>query len=141
MRVFESSNNNTVAEKQHATSKKITGIVVTKVSIPPFLPPSLFPSLSLLLFLILPSFFKDNNIYVCDRAGEVWGYNLPSLSDTTNLLLGQITPFTSLALSSDEKRVVTSDKDDRIRISYVPEVSFCFVLFLLLKYFFLRSFI
>ncbi|CED82896.1 WD repeat protein WDR4 [Phaffia rhodozyma] len=86
-------------------------------------------------------FTKDNSILIGDKLGDAFRYPLhpkqdaetvearkkfdihadPALNPDATLILGHTSPITSLFLTPDEQYVVTSDRDEHIRISRYPQ--------------------
>jgi tRNA (guanine-N(7)-)-methyltransferase subunit TRM82 len=82
---------------------------------------------------------NDQTIVVSDKFGDVFSYPIQvihSSSETTvkqrelsshenpaggTLILGHTSLLTSLLLTSDEKYVITADRDEHIRVSWYPQ--------------------
>lgn len=60
-------------------------------------------------------------LLVADKAGEVWAYDVPTLKKTVKLLGHCASVLMDMAISSDCTKLVTADRDEKIRISNFPQ--------------------
>lgn len=60
---------------------------------------------------------------VSDKGGEVWGYALPSLARVCKVLGHTSSVITDMALSPGGDRIVTADRDEKIRLTSFPETA------------------
>ncbi|KAJ4455635.1 putative tRNA (guanine-N(7)-)-methyltransferase subunit TRM82 [Paratrimastix pyriformis] len=64
-----------------------------------------------------------------DKLGDVWGCNPTSLTHPFSYLLGHCSSVTQMVLSTDGQYLMTSEKDEKIRVSHFPQcfdiASFC----------------
>jgi hypothetical protein len=60
---------------------------------------------------------------VSEKGGEVWAYPLPSLSKEVKVLGHTSSVITDMTLSPDGSRIVTADRDEKIRLTTFPETS------------------
>ncbi|KAG4105760.1 WD40 repeat-like protein [Neocallimastix lanati (nom. inval.)] len=67
--------------------------------------------------------FEKNGkkILVADGFGDVYRYTVNSSIEEGELMLGHVSMLTDILLSSDEKYVLTSDRDEKIRITHYPK--------------------
>ena len=64
---------------------------------------------------------QSNFVLVSEKGGEVWACPLPSLSRSCKLIGHTSSVITDMVLSPDGKRIVTSDRDEKIRLTKFPE--------------------
>lgn len=66
--------------------------------------------------------FQDNTrLLAADRAGDVYGFVLNDDGTTTReLLLGHLSMLLDVVLSSCQKYLLSSDRDEKIRVSHYP---------------------
>lgn len=91
-------------------------------------------SQNLLLNKILPraaskvQFTPNNNIVVADKTGDVYLFSNKQ-SDNEVLLLGHLSMLLDILITQDEKYIITTDRDEKIRVSLFPNsyniVSYC----------------
>lgn len=60
---------------------------------------------------------------ISEKGGEVWAYPLPSLSKTVKLLGHTSSVITDMTISPDGSRIVTADRDEKIRLTSFPDTS------------------
>jgi WD40 repeat protein len=67
---------------------------------------------------------KESHIVaiVGDRAGDLWGFNIPELNKETLLGGHTASVITDIAYSSANNLILTSDRDEKIRYSSFPDV-------------------
>lgn len=59
-----------------------------------------------------------------DKVGEILVYPLPNINSQENLLLGHCASIiTSFTFSNDKRYIITSDRDEKIRISNFPKAN------------------
>ncbi|OUM68231.1 hypothetical protein PIROE2DRAFT_4109 [Piromyces sp. E2] len=67
--------------------------------------------------------FENNgrNVLVADGFGDVYRYSVDDSEENGKLMLGHVSMLTDILLSKDEKYVITSDRDEKIRITNYPK--------------------
>ena len=60
---------------------------------------------------------------VSDKGGEVWAYGLPSLSVVCKVLGHTSSVITDMTLAPQGNRIVTADRDEKIRLTAFPATS------------------
>ncbi|KAF7721160.1 WD repeat-containing protein 4 [Apophysomyces ossiformis] len=66
-------------------------------------------------------FSKDNQIVVADKFGDVYCHPLDESNDSKlSPIVGHVSMVTDMTLSTDEKFVITADRDEHIRVSQFP---------------------
>ena len=60
-------------------------------------------------------------ILIADKAGEVWASDLPKLNKTVKLLGHCASVLMDMTINSDCNKLVTADRDEKIRISNFPQ--------------------
>jgi tRNA (guanine-N(7)-)-methyltransferase subunit TRM82 len=59
-------------------------------------------------------------LYLGDRAGDLYSYEVATLDDP-KLLVGHVSILTDFFFSKDEKLLITSDRDEKIRVNFFPD--------------------
>jgi len=66
-----------------------------------------------------------DTVLIADKSGDVYKYNLASSDppadekDGSELILGHLSMLLDLRVTSDDKYILTSDRDEKIRVSYL----------------------
>ncbi|XP_028399583.1 tRNA (guanine-N(7)-)-methyltransferase non-catalytic subunit wdr4-like [Dendronephthya gigantea] len=74
---------------------------------------------------------KEDCIVISDKAGDVYSYNISEENGLSNesLLLGHVSIILDMAISRDDRYILTADRDEKIRVSHFPNSynieSFC----------------
>lgn len=72
-------------------------------------------------------FTPDNNLLLADKTGDVMLYKVKE--ETSEVLLGHLSMLLDVKLSECGKYIITSDRDEKIRVSHFPNAyniqSFC----------------
>ncbi|KAM8820411.1 tRNA (guanine-N(7)-)-methyltransferase non-catalytic subunit WDR4 [Eudromia elegans] len=71
----------------------------------------------------------ENKILVADKSGDVYSYSITEPQAEGKLELGHLSLLTDVALSPDDQYILTSDRDEKIRVSLARAphniVSYC----------------
>lgn len=74
-------------------------------------------------------FTPRNDIIVADKTGDAYLFSTENPSRTGELLLGHLSMLLDVLVTSNEKCIITTDRDEKIRISMYPNsyniVSYC----------------
>ncbi|ORX57704.1 WD40 repeat-like protein [Piromyces finnis] len=76
--------------------------------------------------------FENNgkNVLVADGFGDVYRYSIIDSEENGKLMMGHVSMLTDILLSRDEKYILTSDRDEKIRVTKYPKTyiikNFCF---------------
>ncbi|ORY73041.1 tricorn protease domain 2-containing protein [Neocallimastix californiae] len=67
--------------------------------------------------------FEKNGkrILIADGFGDVYRYTVDNSVEEGELMLGHVSMLTDILLSNDEKYVLTSDRDEKIRVTHYPK--------------------
>ncbi|XP_043928165.1 tRNA (guanine-N(7)-)-methyltransferase non-catalytic subunit WDR4 [Protopterus annectens] len=72
---------------------------------------------------------SEDQVIVADKSGDVYSFSLLEPNKAGELLLGHLSMLLDVTLSPDDKYIVTSDRDEKIRITFfnAPHIiqSFC----------------
>ncbi|XP_060573965.1 tRNA (guanine-N(7)-)-methyltransferase non-catalytic subunit wdr4-like isoform X2 [Ruditapes philippinarum] len=63
---------------------------------------------------------NEKEVVVADRTGDVYKFSLIDTSASGELILGHLSLILDIAMSSDDKYIITCDRDEKIRISHYP---------------------
>ncbi|XP_054006830.1 tRNA (guanine-N(7)-)-methyltransferase non-catalytic subunit wdr4 [Hylaeus anthracinus] len=73
-------------------------------------------------------FTRSNDIVVADKAGDAYLF-FSNKSDDEVLLLGHLSMLLDVLITEDEKYIITTDRDEKIRVSMLPNsyniLSYC----------------
>ncbi|KAJ3335845.1 WD repeat-containing protein 4 [Kappamyces sp. JEL0680] len=61
-------------------------------------------------------------LFLGDRAGDLYAFSIATGLGDPKLLLGAVSILTDFVFTSDEKFLITSDRDEKIRINHYPQV-------------------
>lgn len=74
-------------------------------------------------------FAPNNDIVVADKAGDAYLFRTGKPNDEGILLLGHLSMLLDILITDDEKYVITTDRDEKIRVSMYPNsyniLSYC----------------
>lgn len=74
-------------------------------------------------------FLSNGNLLVADKTGDVYLYDFEIDKSETSIILGHLSMILDVITTHDDKYVITSDRDEKIRVSHFPNsyniVSFC----------------
>ncbi|XP_014220936.1 tRNA (guanine-N(7)-)-methyltransferase non-catalytic subunit wdr4 [Trichogramma pretiosum] len=74
-------------------------------------------------------FLPNNDIVVADKSGDVYLFSTSSPSQNGHLLFGHLSMLLDIAVTNDQKYIISADRDEKIRISMYPNcyniVSYC----------------
>jgi tRNA (guanine-N(7)-)-methyltransferase subunit TRM82 len=59
---------------------------------------------------------------ISDKAGEVWAIDMPFLRNKVKLLGHTASVITDMKLTANSNYLITSDRDEKIRITNFPQV-------------------
>ncbi|XP_033118587.1 tRNA (guanine-N(7)-)-methyltransferase non-catalytic subunit wdr4-like isoform X1 [Anneissia japonica] len=62
----------------------------------------------------------EDCVYVGDKSGDVYRFSVKNEEDEGTLVLGHVSMLLDLAISPDDKYIVTADRDEKIRVSHLP---------------------
>lgn len=65
-------------------------------------------------------FTKSNDIVVADKSGDAYLFSTTKPLEKGTLLLGHLSMLLDILVTSDEKYVITADRDEKIRVSKFP---------------------
>ncbi|XP_070564889.1 tRNA (guanine-N(7)-)-methyltransferase non-catalytic subunit wdr4-like isoform X2 [Ptychodera flava] len=63
---------------------------------------------------------KEDSILVADKAGDVYNFSVTEPEKPGELVLGHLSMLLDLAVSRDDKLIITADRDEKIRVSLNP---------------------
>ncbi|XP_072045029.1 tRNA (guanine-N(7)-)-methyltransferase non-catalytic subunit wdr4-like isoform X2 [Amphiura filiformis] len=63
---------------------------------------------------------KEDTIYVGDKSGDVYSYSLNNQTEDGVLLVGHISMLLDVVVSQDDRFIMTADRDEKIRVSCLP---------------------
>lgn len=64
---------------------------------------------------------NESLLLIADKTGDVYKLALDDLeTNEVKLLMGHLSMLTDLKLTDDEKFLITSDRDEKVRVSYWP---------------------
>ena len=74
-------------------------------------------------------FTPSNDIVVADKAGDVYLHDSNNSNDNGTLLLGHLSMLLDVLVTEDKKYIITTDRDEKIRVSVFPNsyniLSYC----------------
>ncbi|XP_029156694.1 tRNA (guanine-N(7)-)-methyltransferase non-catalytic subunit WDR4 [Nylanderia fulva] len=74
-------------------------------------------------------FSSNNDIVVADKAGDAYLFSTSSPADTGALILGHLSMLLDVLITEDRKCILTTDRDEKIRVSMFPNcyniMSYC----------------
>ncbi|KAK2578047.1 hypothetical protein KPH14_008464 [Odynerus spinipes] len=74
-------------------------------------------------------FSPSNDIVVADKAGDAYLFSITSSIENGSLLLGHLSMLLDILITDDGKYILTTDRDEKIRVSMFPHsyniVSYC----------------
>nr|CAH0104345.1 unnamed protein product [Daphnia galeata] len=62
----------------------------------------------------------SSQLLVADKAGDCFSYSLDVPNNTGKLILGHLSMLLDVVVSSDNKFIITSERDEKIRVSCLP---------------------
>jgi tRNA (guanine-N(7)-)-methyltransferase subunit TRM82 len=63
----------------------------------------------------------ETSLLISDKTGDVYTLNMRDLENSqVKILMGHLSVLTDMKLTSDEKYFITSDRDEKIRVSHYP---------------------
>ncbi|XP_033219727.1 tRNA (guanine-N(7)-)-methyltransferase non-catalytic subunit wdr4 isoform X1 [Belonocnema kinseyi] len=65
-------------------------------------------------------FTKNNDIVVADKSGDAYLFSTSKPLENGTLLLGHLSMLLDILVTSDEKYIITADRDEKIRVSKFP---------------------
>ncbi|XP_065844880.1 tRNA (guanine-N(7)-)-methyltransferase non-catalytic subunit wdr4-like [Oscarella lobularis] len=73
--------------------------------------------------------FHGGNLYVADKSGDVYRFSVGDSEHSGELILGHVSILLDLEVSPDGKYVISADRDEKLRVSHLPNAysikSFC----------------
>ncbi|XP_053384224.1 tRNA (guanine-N(7)-)-methyltransferase non-catalytic subunit wdr4-like isoform X2 [Mercenaria mercenaria] len=63
---------------------------------------------------------NEKEVVVADRTGDVYRFSLIDTDSDGELILGHLSMILDVVISSDDKYIITCDRDEKVRISYYP---------------------
>jgi len=63
---------------------------------------------------------KEDTVIVGDKSGDIYNFKLGGENIEPHLLLGHLSMVLDVAVSPDDKFIVSADRDEKIRISFYP---------------------
>ncbi|KAJ3332597.1 hypothetical protein HDU76_013701 [Blyttiomyces sp. JEL0837] len=65
-------------------------------------------------------FVDQNTLFIADKFGDVYSFDLKEGGDHGRLLLGHVSILSDMAFSTDKKFLITADRDEKLRVSCFP---------------------
>lgn len=63
---------------------------------------------------------KEDAVIVGDKSGDVYNFKLGGENIEPNLLLGHLSMVLGVAVSANDKFIISADRDEKIRVSFYP---------------------
>nr|XP_058941381.1 tRNA (guanine-N(7)-)-methyltransferase non-catalytic subunit WDR4-like [Pocillopora verrucosa] len=63
---------------------------------------------------------KEDSIIVSNKGGDVYRFSVHDVDKEKELLLGHVSMILDMVLTEDDKFLITSDRDEKIRVSWFP---------------------
>ncbi|XP_071955104.1 tRNA (guanine-N(7)-)-methyltransferase non-catalytic subunit wdr4-like [Antedon mediterranea] len=62
----------------------------------------------------------EEMVYIGDKSGDVYRFSVKNEEDEGTLVLGHVSMLLDLVISPDDKYILTADRDEKIRVSHLP---------------------